>query len=280
LKAKNITIPDGSTILLVVNDNYPSTPVTDVNQLEYHILSGVTLIQDFVLDTPLQSSNGNTFKVIKYETDYYINGFSLVKVSNVQLKNSVVHVISDLLVIPAPASNNCTTCYKLINIGADISTSSSPYQYMSQLIQNVDFTITPPYTLLAIEDSAFDYGLFSSLQKNPRDRDFFVKQNIISGSVFPVEGSYPFAYITALDGTKYNITYYSSTSIILQNGNISYPLTAYPRSDGVYYDVYLPLVNFVPPPPVPPGSQPSSAVSIGVSLVFLILSWLSFFVLI
>jgi uncharacterized surface protein with fasciclin (FAS1) repeats len=308
LVAQGITIPQESTIFIVVNSGY-TTGITDPNLLKYHIIPVKMMISQLTSDTlisTLSISNGATYDQIRYTqygSKHFLNGYSEIVQQDIPLLDGYIHLIDKPLTLPLPAlpyDQTCDgTCHKVSTINQTIS-ADGQLSYFRQLLENAGFEVnTPPLTVLVFNNPVFDnfnVKLFPYLLYNQTTRDEFLRRHIIPGTYYPSATNIPVSQITNLEGLPISIYPGPEGKLIFDAGSPNVPSTglAHLRADGVLYNLDQPLYSdfivpdtplaptpiYIPTPPQALPFDPNKSASFvnSVTLVFLIISCLLVFI--
>jgi hypothetical protein len=265
------------------------------------------VLSDFTADSlisTLSISNGvnsDQFRITKYDTDYYLNGYAKVIKPDIALYDCYINFINNPLVIPYPTDYvpDCSgNCYKLSTINESITTDDGLSKFR-QLIENVPFEIPPPLTVIALANEAFDSNpkLFDYLLYNRTTLDEFLRLHIIQGTYYPAAGSFAGAKMTNMGGLDISISPFTD-GLVFNAGGTNVPSigVAHARVDGVYYKLtqllysdfevddtpVAPVPVYTPSPPAAlpfdPNARGASFVN-SVTLAFLIISCLLVFII-
>lgn len=295
--ALNVLIPAGSTVFFVFRRT-PYTPITDPNQLKYHIIPGKKLLSEFLLDDLTSTDSASNviqdqMRLVNYNGKYYGNGFSEVLIKDIPLEDCYINLISEPLLIPKPVNDSCIPCNTLATVEDTIKQLPELTSFR-QIYENAGFqTNTPPKTVIAPTNEYFNQNdkILQYLLYNRTKLDEFLRLYIFPGTYYPTA----LTTIVSLanksvdlipTGFNYSLVFDSGDPII--GGVIA---TAYPRVDGMLYSVTIGMYDFqvpnTPVAPVPTYTPPANPIAepckpgvdcggriISVSLVFLILSFL------
>jgi len=207
---------------------------------------------DFTLDTlipmaSLSTGSPDQIRINNYNGEYYINGISKVVHKDIPLLNCFINFIDKPFEIPKLPSDSCGTCNKLSSVKQSIFADPS-LTLMRQILENVDPSIfdwdTPPYTILALSNSAFQSTkIFDYLFFNRTTLHEFSRLYVIDGTYYPSAAGMVVSNSAGknivLDGAGAGSTemFFSDQEDALSSARG----VAHPRIDGVYYV----LDNFV-----------------------------------